>query len=52
MHPQAGKSEWDTGYVEVNSGAVWTADEATYNAYRVTSLNADIDKIRTRCIQG
>jgi hypothetical protein len=52
MHPQAGKSEWDPGYVEVNSGSVWTADEATYNAYRVTSLNADIDKIRTRGIQG
>lgn len=50
MHPQAGKSEWDPGYVEVNSGAVWTADEETYKAYQATTLQSDIDKIRTRCL--
>lgn len=47
MHPQASKSEWDDVYVEVNSGAVWSADEATYRNYQATTLSSDIDKIRT-----
>lgn len=51
MHPQAGKSEWDPGYVEVNSGDVWTADEATYQEYQRTTLQSDIDKIKARCFR-
>lgn len=33
VHPAAGKAEWDAGYVEVNSGAVWDADEKTYKEW-------------------
>lgn len=51
MHPQAGKSEWDPGYVEVNSGDVWTADEETYKAYQHYRLQEDIDKIKARCFR-
>lgn len=33
VHPAAGKAEWDAGYVEVNSGAVWDADEKAYKTW-------------------
>jgi hypothetical protein len=33
LHPAGGKAEWDERYVEVNAGAVWTADEAAYKAW-------------------
>jgi hypothetical protein len=33
LHPQAGKSEWDEGYVEVNGGEMWTRDETAYKEY-------------------
>jgi len=50
MHPQAGKSEWDPGYAEVNAGSVWEADEQTYKAYQYHRLNMDLDTIKARCI--
>jgi len=33
LHPAGGKAEWDERYVEVNSGAVWDADETAYKAW-------------------
>lgn len=33
LHPAGGKAEWDDRYVEVNSGAVWDADETAYKAW-------------------
>jgi hypothetical protein len=50
MHPQAGKSDWDPGYVEVNSGAVWSGDEQTYNEYKHHRFAEDMAKIKTGCI--
>lgn len=33
MHPLVGKAPTDDGYVEVNSGATWAADETRYREY-------------------
>lgn len=33
IHPVGGKTEWDPGYVEVNSGAMWSKDEAAYKEW-------------------
>lgn len=33
IHPANGKAEWDPGYVEVNSGEMWNADETAYKAW-------------------
>lgn len=33
VHPVAGKAEWDDTYKEVNSGAMWDADEGVYAAW-------------------
>lgn len=49
-HPVAQKSEWDDTYKECNAGAVWEADEKTFNAYVATQLTSDMDKIRERCL--
>jgi hypothetical protein len=46
LHPQAGKGEWDDTYIEANAGLTWSADEATFNAYVATSLDADLEKLR------
>jgi len=46
MHPQAGKSEWDEGYIEVNGGEVWAADEAAFKMYVAGSLHDDAIKLR------
>lgn len=46
LHPQAGKGEWDDTYIEANAGSTWSADEATFNAYVATSLDADLEKLR------
>lgn len=51
LHPVAQKSEWDDTYKECNSGAVWGADEATYQEYQRTTLQEDIDKIKARCFR-
>lgn len=47
VHPVAQKTEWDAGYVEVNSSAVWDADEKRYNEYVASGeLDADVQKIK------
>lgn len=33
VHPAAGKAEWDDVYKEVNSGAMWDADEKAYGSW-------------------
>jgi hypothetical protein len=48
LHPIAGKAEYDDQYAEVNSNAVWTADEKRFNEYRDSGeLDADVEKIRS-----
>lgn len=44
-HPQAGKSEWDAGYVEVNSGAMWAHDEAVYKAWLAGPFETDMQRV-------
>jgi len=47
MHPIAHKTEWDDGYKEVNSGAVWEADEKRFNEYVASGqLAADVETIK------
>lgn len=47
MHPQAGKTEWDPGYVRVNSPEVWSHDEATWSAYSTDGrLARDVQLIK------
>lgn len=48
MHPLAGKAEPDAGYTDVNSHAVWAADEIRYNEYvNDGELERDIELLRT-----
>lgn len=47
VHPAAGKGEWDAGYTEVNSGHVWSHDEAIYVDWREHAMAGDIQRIRT-----
>ena len=42
LHPLVGKADSDDGYTEVNSHAVWTADEERFNQY-VNSGELDYD---------
>jgi hypothetical protein len=46
VHPAAGKTEWDDRYAEVNSGEMYSADEAAFARYVATQLDADVAKIR------
>ena len=47
LHPAAGKSELDDRYTEVNSEAVWSADELRYNEYKTNGeFAADIRKLQ------
>lgn len=46
LHPLVGKAEEDAGYAEVNSGEMWTHDEAAWRKYQATQLRPDIAKIR------
>jgi len=46
MHPIAGKSEWDDGYVEVNDGGMYAHDEAVFENYKRTLLEGDIFKLQ------
>lgn len=47
LHPHAGKAEEDDGYREVNSPAMYAADEAVFHSYVQSGrLAADVDKIR------
>lgn len=47
LHPLVGKAESDAGYTDVNSHAVWTADEIRYNDYVSSGeLDADVQKLK------
>lgn len=45
MHPQAQKSEWDAGYVRVNSSEQWERDQAAYGAYKSWNWPHDVSKL-------
>jgi hypothetical protein len=45
LHPIAQKAEWDSGYVEVNSAALYAEDEAAYRAYVDRNLAADVSRL-------
>jgi hypothetical protein len=45
VHPISGKVGWDQGYVEVNSGEQWNADEKAWNEYQANDLARDIHAI-------
>lgn len=47
LHPLAGKAAWDTSYRESNAGARYAADEAAYQAWLRTGLQADTAKINS-----
>lgn len=46
LHPFFGKADHDTTYTEANDTKVWSADEATFNNYVATQLQADLEKLR------
>lgn len=46
LHPAAGKTEWDDGYVVANSTTTWSADEAAYNRYMQQQYFGDIDNLK------
>lgn len=48
LHPLAGTAENDAGYEEVNSGAMYSADEARYQEYHASGeFAADVEKLRS-----
>lgn len=46
LHPQAGKAEWDEGYVEVNGGATWEHDCEQYRLYCDGPMANDLAKLQ------
>jgi hypothetical protein len=42
VHPAAGKTEWDEGYVRVNAGELYEKDGRAWEAYRSAYLTRDI----------
>lgn len=48
MHPLVGKAEYDEGYTDANSNAIWAADEKRFIEYRDNGeLVTDVGKIRS-----
>jgi hypothetical protein len=47
VHPVAGKTEWDAGYAEANSGETWSHDEALYQGWLAADMAQDIARVRT-----
>jgi hypothetical protein len=45
LHPSAGKAEWDPGYQEANSGAMWDHDRQAWADYQRDQLAADVTKV-------
>jgi hypothetical protein len=46
MHPSAGKSAVDDGYLRVNDPGVFAVDEQAYAGYRAGAMAADAAKVR------
>ena len=46
MHPFAGKSESDEGYVEVNSSELYKHDQKAFQIYSETEMSEDLDRLR------
>jgi len=46
MHPFAGKSESDEGYVEVNSSELYKHDQKAFQIYSETEMSKDLDRLR------
>lgn len=47
LHPQAGKTDWDEGYVRVNGGEMWEHDNAVFASYcEDGELDRDVELLR------
>lgn len=46
LHPEAGKSEWDDRYVEVNSEDMYDSDRAAFDRYMIEQFDNDITKLK------
>jgi len=46
VHPLAGKAKWDSGYVKVNKKPAVDRDADAYHAWRDSSMNDDVDRVR------
>ncbi len=47
MHPVYGKSNWDENYTAVNDTAIGEHDKQTYEHWKLTQKNHDIDTIKS-----
>jgi hypothetical protein len=45
LHPAAGKADNDSGYVEVNSSAIFNHDRNAYANYWATEKASDLEKL-------
>jgi hypothetical protein len=52
LHPVAAKAEWDSHYVESNSGQRYQEDGAAYSAYMQTDFGDDVAKIQALIASG
>lgn len=46
VHPAAGKSGWDEGYVRVNHPEMYAKDERAYREYLADGFARDVEKVR------
>lgn len=46
LHPATGKVEWDDLTRDANTGDAYTADLAAYERWKLTDMEADVDKLK------